>query len=851
MPFTVDELRVNLVGDASGLMKMSAMAQDSIKQIERTAAEASKTLGGFAGTIKNVVTTAVGVFGALKVGDFFGAAVKSFKDMKDAQESLNSTIAEFAPASADIDALAESHKAFAKEMSVAAAVSERMVVSLLDQAEALEVTGDAAQKAVKGALGLSKLTGFDASGFIDPVSWLDFKGGDTKEMEKLFPALSEIKNQSERLAAAQKLVRLAFAESSKAAESWEGKLASMREAYESFKVKVGEVASTIADTARFATGAVWVGAAKGLAAVGETIKDVFGEAARYVNSEFGESLGGLNISWEGFKQAAVDAGNLVRLVFMNLDKVVGGTWEATSSLLVMSVSFIGDAARDAGKWVGDFASRNKEAIASVGLLAGAVGVGVLAYKGFTVALGATLAVASALKLQQVAGIALWVAWSGAVLVAKGAVLAYTAAVGAAGLGTTLWNAGLLAEKAALWLVNTALTATNLLTAGLGVVMAGVGIGAFVAGLGLAAAALKGVWEAGKAVVGVLSELELSSGPIGHIGGMFREWGGILKDVATAARTNMGHAWELLAAGAKLAVSQVADLFDPLWEFVTEGFGAAWDVASKTALYTFQNAVADMTAETLKFFKVFDLLPGNPFGPMLQAATQDLAQYRNEGQKLQADAVKAAQERFRAAQKAFSVDPSEMTQELLETVKKLRDAVPGLKPDAKGGWLQGLLKGAVDPAFLQREADQAADRLADMMVEGKRLTDQLRTPQEKMAAEQKRIGDLFKAGAIDADTYNRALQNLQRGVHGAASAFQRIEAVRAGSADDLFLLQSQAWAINDERLQQKNLQVKGGVPLAFDAAGNGQMGGKVITLLQQIRDTIDRKETVVLEVADIG
>jgi tape measure domain-containing protein len=73
---------------------------------------------------------------------------------------------------------------------------------------------------------------------------------------------------------------------------------------------------------------------------------------------------------------------------------------------------------------------------------------------------------------------------------------------------------------------------------------------------------------------------------------------------------------------------------------------------------------------------------------------------------------------------------------------------------------------------------------DLMEEGKRLMDQHRTPEQKYAEEQKRLGDLFNANAIDLWTYTEALEAARKDMEqGVTVNFKTegVESLEAGSA----------------------------------------------------------------------
>ena len=212
------------------------------------------------------------------------------------------------------------------------------------------------------------------------------------------------------------------------------------------------------------------------------------------------------------------------------------------------------------------------ALTAVGLVAkiAAAGIGVLAFA------------FSILSIKKIASIALWGVWTAATLVAKGAV----------------------------WLFNAAITVMNLLLAG-NVIAVGalvLVVGTLGAGLVVAGAAAYGAFKAASAFIGALGQLgSAASGPIAHIGDMFKEWWTILGKIVQVAKVDMKLAWEIAGAGAALAVSQVKDVFPPLWKFLGDGFAAIAKFIGETFVAEFSNAIMTMLG-LFKMLKPFRNVP---------------------------------------------------------------------------------------------------------------------------------------------------------------------------------------------------------------------------------------------------
>ncbi len=144
----------------------------------------------------------------------------------------------------------------------------------------------------------------------------------------------------------------------------------------------------------------------------------------------------------------------------------------------------------------------------------------------------------------VAGTMAWLAWSAAVLVAKGAV----------------------------WLLNVAMGVFNLTTLGPTLLLFQV----LATTLGGVTAVLYGVYGGFKAVREVLSGISTETGPVKVVVDLTGEWYERLKRIVDLVQTDLPGAWGYAKIASQLAVSQVKDLWPPLWEFVKGGWDVVWD-----------------------------------------------------------------------------------------------------------------------------------------------------------------------------------------------------------------------------------------------------------------------------------
>src|SRR5690606_18102640 len=104
-----------------------------------------------------------------------------------------------------------------------------------------------------------------------------------------------------------------------------------------------------------------------------------------------------------------------------------------------------------------------------------------------------------------------------------------------------------------------------------------------------------------------------------------------------------------------------------------------------------------------------------------------------------------------------------------TIGELADAVAALGPEGERLREEILAQARALEALReeQRAAAEAEREHQRLMDEGARLTESLRTAQERYDAEIARYRELLDAGAVSQDTFNRALQAAQQRLEAAA------------------------------------------------------------------------------------
>jgi hypothetical protein len=180
----VDEMVVKLNGDNSDFVKMW---KDSIGQVQSAVSAIKATIAGW------------GLYSLVN------KAVNAFAEAEDVAIKLNATLK---ANGRDVEKVGEDYAKFANTMQSLTRVDDDAVAGLLQVAETMGITGEAAKRAAQNAIGLAAARGISAQAAIRMTVALE--QGTTTMLTRQFPALRKVKNESERLALAHKLVGNTF-----------------------------------------------------------------------------------------------------------------------------------------------------------------------------------------------------------------------------------------------------------------------------------------------------------------------------------------------------------------------------------------------------------------------------------------------------------------------------------------------------------------------------------------------------------------------------------------------------------------------------------------------------------------
>lgn len=438
------------------------------------------------------------------------------------------------------------------------------------------------------------------------------------------------------------------------------------------------------------------------------------------------------------------------------------------------VPFIAERLRDLGGVVGDlvsnkftqlvelvrkFIAENQKLALGIALTTGAIVAGVAAWKLLRVAVTLTLGVMSLLHIQQITILALWVAWKVALLAVKVVVLlfnaqmaVYNGLVALATIATGTWTTASVLATAATWALNAAIAVLGAETlVALPIILFSVSLALIAVGSGMAAvgAAAYGVVKAASAVLDIFMTLPTSFGPLAAFSRLFDEWGEKLRFIAHVAETDLTRAWELLKIGGELAVSQLTDLWEPLWAFITMGFQEAGRVASNEFYGAWKIMYARLSLDIGRSLRLISQDQYEQMNRDLDAAQGRIRQALDED-------LKKTQDRIGKAAKEFdkNLGESDRTKRLRGEFEKLQKEFQGLTkpPETGANALDKIAESAAKAAKEVQRFDQAIYGSAEALQRLQEYRDRVARADQSAAAVTGRpgggaVGGMGGVGAV--------------------------------------------------------------------------------------------------------
>jgi hypothetical protein len=679
----IGSMIIRLTGDGSMYQKMLFQAEQSTKTTMAAVQTAMTKIEGFKGTLTGFAASALGVLSSFGLVSSLRAAFDQYTQFEAGQIRLNA----FLKANGkEIESTTMEYRAFAKEIADVTTMTKGAVMAMVQQGEARGLTNQQVKDAVQMSTALSGALGGEASSHMHVA--IAIQEGNIHMLKRALH-LHNVKDQSEVLAKAQKILAAGWEAAQAQADSAAGQITKLQNSLKEFGLEVGTV------VAEYVKPLVeW------LARTIDQFKQMEPEVKKQVVLVLALAMAIPAIGPAWMAMSAVASAALAPVNYL-----IGLTASLVGVVLSTALSVVGVAAWLAWSAAAMFA----QAIVMAFNAALTVMQFLFSTQGLTLIISSALLIGYALTVGAVkAAVWLWnaalVAWN----VISGAVAATLLGQTALAGGYTV---GTLIAKAATWLWNAALTVTNaLLTAGLAIipavvavivtyvaaVAAAVAAGALLA-TGWAAIVLFGkeMWQSFRYIAVGLKNLEGGAGFVQHFIDLFGEWKGIVTDLVRAVQVDMTLAWDIVVAAAELAVNQIKDMWKPVWGVIKAGFVLV-GLMIKEELYRNFSAALDLfvakAAKILDLVKaqfvkgLMDVSPG-AYGSRKRAGLEDIdekiARLKKAADEAEgtvaSDAVKdiaKAHEALEKLLKDFKVTPSAKTDAIKDYLDLLR---AGIKP----------------------------------------------------------------------------------------------------------------------------------------------------------------------------
>lgn len=236
---TVNEYADQIEVAADGIDELSDAQEDASDNASTLADKldsAAEALGDIGSAANDVAEAISKVAGGLEFWD-------SFEAFAEAEASEIKLRAAMEANGREVESLMDDYKEFADEIQRVSTTEGDLAIALLQQAESLGVTGEAAKRAVKSAVAMQNAFGVAAESAIRMTTELE--NGKTTMLARYIPALRGIKDGAEAAAIAQEYLAKAHKVTEANAQTAAGQIEQLNNAWGDFKEEVGGVIAQV------------------------------------------------------------------------------------------------------------------------------------------------------------------------------------------------------------------------------------------------------------------------------------------------------------------------------------------------------------------------------------------------------------------------------------------------------------------------------------------------------------------------------------------------------------------------------------------------------------------------------
>lgn len=231
----VNSMMVRLTGDGTSYQKMLMESQQATERTASSVEAATKRIEGMQHSLHSFAGGAVSILGGLGLATSLNSAFEAFEKFESGQIRLRNSI-EASGRAADVTI--GSYKAFADQVVDATTTSKGEVFALIEQAERMQITGDAAQRLVTNAIALGAATGKSAQEGFRAARAMEM--GNMQQL-RFALGLRGVTDEAKIQAIAQQMLTSGWKTANEQAETAGGQIEKLKRTFKGLTIEVGGV----------------------------------------------------------------------------------------------------------------------------------------------------------------------------------------------------------------------------------------------------------------------------------------------------------------------------------------------------------------------------------------------------------------------------------------------------------------------------------------------------------------------------------------------------------------------------------------------------------------------------------
>ena len=231
----IENLVVRLTGDGSSFQQMTKTATQQATQAATSIEAQSKRIEALAGGMQGFASQALGVLSMLGVAASLQGAFQKYAEAERLTLRLGAAIE---ATGRNVQQVTADYEAYIRQITSVTLATRGEVLTMLQRAEAHGVSGEAAKRAVTNAIAMAGALGGEAEGYLRVTTAME--NGNIHMLQRVL-RMHDVKDESEVLARAQKLLGSGFKAAQAEAESTWGQITKLQRSLGSLNRDVGEI----------------------------------------------------------------------------------------------------------------------------------------------------------------------------------------------------------------------------------------------------------------------------------------------------------------------------------------------------------------------------------------------------------------------------------------------------------------------------------------------------------------------------------------------------------------------------------------------------------------------------------